>query len=288
MDYNPLTLVMNVFIMIISFYLLFLYIKSPTFRSYPLYNNMILSFCIFLDNAFRLIHFPENSKLCDTQAYLLVFLDKFLLIALTFYAFLLYLIVIHTKFYTDNEKKIFFINLFLNIGISLIITIIFMFFNGTTYYGPGICYCDDIIKKLPDTIITFVLIVINIFCLLKLLIYLSEKIKEVSIGQINDLNYGKYYTKILFMFFINGSTLMETLSIINNFIDGEYIDLLYVSTYLIVDLVYTLNETVYKMTLQIFCVKIYNKKYPSIKRGDTLSDDDDSPKNSRTSSLSES
>ena len=171
-----------------------------------------------------------------------------------------------------------------------------MLINGKVKYNEGICYCNDPEdnnkkKKIPDTIITFVLIVINIFSSLKLLIYLSEKIKEVSIGQINDLNYGKYYTKILLMFFINGATLMEALSIINNFIEGKYekyIDLIYVSTYLVVDLIYTINETVYKMTLQIFCVNIYNKKYPSIKRGDTLSDDDDSPKNSRTSSLSES
>ena len=302
MDYNPVVVVLNVIIMIISFYLLFLYIKSRNIDSYFLKYNIILSFAIFLDNAFRLIP-HDNSKdedgnidggtLCYIQAVLLVFLDKFLLTSITIYVFLLYLGALHTSYYNENEKKIFYVALIINIGICLIITVVFMCVFKHVAYEGGICYCNGTPGKITsDTIITFVLMAINLFSLLKLLIYLSDQIKNVAIGKINDLGFGHYYTKILFMFFINGFTLLETILIINDFIDlgkyNDFIDILSISTFLVVDLVYTINEIVYKMTLKIFCINIYNKKYPSaVQRGDTLSDDFDDTKNSRTSSLSE-
>ena len=283
-EYNHVpTIIMNVLIMIISFYLLFLYLKNPNFRVYLLNYNMILSFSIFLDNALRLIT-KSSGFFCNIQAVLLVFLDKFLLTTITFYVFLLYLGVIHPQYYAQNEKKIFFTTLIINISISLIITITFMIIYEIKEYN--ICYCGSGDGKvISDTIITFVLIAINLFCLLKLLIYLSEKIKEVAIGKIIDLDYGRHYSKILLMFLTNGLILFATILIINDIVsDGA--DLLYISTCLVVDLVYSINESVYKMTLKLFCVNYYNKKYPSIKRDDSLSEDD-SPKNSRTSSLSE-
>ena len=58
-------------------------------------------------------------------------------------------------------------------------------------------------------------------------------------------------------------------------ISYDYIDLVYLITCLVILLYYTLNKIVIKETMRIFCRKSYNKKYPSLKDNECLSDDDD-------------
>ena len=45
-----LTIILNVFVILISLYLIFLYIKSKTIRVYPYYNIIIISLILFVDN----------------------------------------------------------------------------------------------------------------------------------------------------------------------------------------------------------------------------------------------
>ena len=116
------TITLNIIIILISFYLLFLYIKSTTFHKYPCYNIIILSFIIFIDNILRLIPLEIFKYI---QAFILTFLDKLLLTTITSQAYIIYLGVVKTKFYYKYEKIIFFSTLFITIFIDLLIMIIF-------------------------------------------------------------------------------------------------------------------------------------------------------------------
>ena len=106
------TIILNIIIIIISFYLSILYIKSKTLHIYPCYNFLILSFIIFLDNIFRIIPLDNNDVLKYMQALLLTSLDKLILSTVVFEAFIIYMGVVKTKFYYKNEKIIFFLVFF--------------------------------------------------------------------------------------------------------------------------------------------------------------------------------
>lgn len=69
------------------------------------------------------------------------------------------------------------------------------------------------------------------------------------------------------MFFFNSSLFIESYLIIYDKIKIEYIDLIYLTTCFFLDLCYTLNETIIKETIKIFCKKIYFKKYGRIDGG---------------------
>ena len=74
------TIILNIIIIFISLYLIFLYIKSKTFHIFPCYNLMIFSFTILFDNIIRLI--PTSKAAAGfqyIQAFLLTFLDKLVL-----------------------------------------------------------------------------------------------------------------------------------------------------------------------------------------------------------------
>ena len=275
--YIPIIIV-NCIIILISLYLTFLFIKSKSFKTYPCYNMIIFSFIILIDNILRIIPINDN-KDCNTfediEAFFLVFLDKLILATLSMQALIYYLGVIKSKFYSENEKRIFFITLSFSLIISATIAGIYIIFFGTTPYG-WYCYCKDPTnKKIIDTIFNGVYLTINFYCTLVLLIYVWIKEVETPKGAIKDY-YNHNLKRILIMFFLNNITFVESYFIIYDvFKDFEYTDLVYLITCLAIDLYNSLNETVYKETLKIFCKNIYNKKYKKIKSTKTRFDDDD-------------
>ena len=82
------------------------------------------------------------------------------------------------------------------------------------------------------------------------------------------------------MFFVNMLTFIEQYLIIYDVLDGLPIDidLLYLSTCLIIDLFYTLNKTIYEETLKLFCHKAVNKP-KNIKMEDDNSNEEDNEEN---------
>ena len=76
------TYIINGFIILISLFLIFLYIKSKEFHQYQCYNIIILSIIIFLDNVLRLIPM-DIFILRHIQAFLLSFFDKLILTIIT-------------------------------------------------------------------------------------------------------------------------------------------------------------------------------------------------------------
>ena len=273
-------LLLNIIIIIISFYLVFLFFKSKTFHNYPCYNMIILSFIILIDNILRII--PINKKdgcnaVENVFAYFIVFFDKLILATLSMQSLIYYFGVLKTDFYSANEAKIFYITLLCSLVISGSLAGYYIS-QGTTSIGDSYyCYCTDTgyPKKIIDDIFNSIYLLISIYCSIIPLNYISHKKKEVKNGLIDDLNYSHHFNRILITLLLNILTFVVSFLIIYDKFPGDYVDLIYLVTCLVVALFNCLNEEVYKETLKIFCKKKYNKKYNLIKTQKTNFDDDD-------------
>lgn len=273
--YYILVILINIIVILISFYLLFLYIKSKAFNEYSCYNVMILSFAIFLDNILRLIptrNWPYAFQFI--QAFLLVYLDKLLLSTIVSQAFIYYLGLIKTEFYFKYEIIIFFLTLIITNSIDLIISIYYIIVfeittnevkdknDNITKEGNVYFYCKSTdVKIIIDTIFDSVLLIFNTFCIVRSLIYFHHKKKGVDLGKIEDMNYGQYLTKVILMFVFNSITFIVSYLIIYNCITMELIDIIYLIVCLSLDLCYSINNITKRETLKIFCYNIYKKKY---------------------------
>lgn len=279
-----LTYGLNIIIIIITFYLIFLMIKSKNLRVYPCYNILYLSIILFIDNILRLFptkDMPKSIQYC--QAFLLVCLDKLLLTTLCAQTIIIYFGVCKTKVYFSHERLIYFSTVFINVIIGSAMSIVFLKLNGiTNYRGDSIYYyCgSDDRKELIDTIFNSIFLFINSVFTIILLAYISGKKKEVSLGLIDDLDYGHHHTKIVFMFIINSLLFVESFLIINDII-SSYVDVIYLITCIVIDIYYTMNKIIIKETMRIFCRKWYDKKYPLLKDNDSITDDDDDDDNNR-------
>jgi hypothetical protein len=287
-----LTYALNVIIIIIAFYLIFLMIKSKNLRVYPCYNVLYLSIILFIDNILRLIPTANmHGSLQYSQAFILVCLDKLLLTTLVAQTIIIYLGVCKTNVYFDHERLIYFSTVFINLIIGSAMSIIFLKLNGKTNYDNHSIYyyCDSSdTKELIDTIFNSVFLFINTIFTIILLIYISGKKKDAKLGLIEDLDYGHHHTKIVFMFIINSLLFVESYLIINNII-SNYVDVIYLISCIVIDIYYTMNKIIIKETMKIFCRKWYDKKYPLIKKNDSITDDDDEDDDNRkkNSSFSE-
>ena len=261
-----ITIILNILLILISFYLLFLYLKSTAFHKYPCYNIIILSFIILIDNILRIIITKKLPKAIKyIQAFLLTFLDKLLLTTITSQAFIFYLGVVKTKFYYDNERNIFVFTLIITISIDILITILyFCIINSITNYEDTNKYYyieGTNTKQIIDTIFNSIFLSFNTIFICILILFIYKKKQQANLGLIEDLDYGHHYMKTLLMFFFNSALFIESYLIIYNKIKIENIDIIYLTTCLFVDLSYTINKTTIKETLKIFCLSIYNKKY---------------------------
>ena len=76
------------------------------------------------------------------------------------------------------------------------------------------------------------------------------------------------------MFIVNIITFVESYLIIFNKIPIEYIDIIYLSTCLVIDLAYNINDITIKETTKIFCKKAYKEKYKENVSDDSLLDEE--------------
>jgi hypothetical protein len=239
---------------------------------------MIISLIILIDNAFRLLHSKNFPDLLQyIQAFTLTLLDKLLLTTMTSQTFILYLGIVKTQFYYKYEKVIFFLTLIVEILICCVLTTLYIIFGGKTDYDEKnkYFYCGGSnFKQFADPIFDSIFLLINIIYFVNLLAYFSKKKKEASIGETEDLNYGKSFTKFLLMSIINTITFVESYLIIFNIIPIKYIDIIYLSTCLAIDLVYNINDITIKETAKIFCKKIYEEKYKEPASDDSLLEED--------------
>ena len=273
-----ITIILNILFVLISFYLLFLFIKSKELHNCPCYNMMIISLIILIDNAFRLLHSSNYPEILQyIQAFTLTFLDKLLLTTMTSQTLILYLGIVKTQFYYKYEKVIFFLTLIVEILICCVLTTLYIIFGGKTdsegknkYF-----YCETSdFKKFADPIFDSIFLLLNLIFFVNLLTYFSKKKKEALKGETEDLDYGKNFTKFFLMFIVNTITFVESYLIIFSQISIKYIDIIYLSTCFIIDLVYNINDITIKETSKIFCKKIYEEKYKETANSDSLLDED--------------
>ena len=282
------TIILNVVFILVAIYIFILYVKDKNFHTVPCYNMIIITLLLFLDNVLRIIPVGSNDIMQYIQAFILVFFDKVLLNILTIQAIIYYLGVIKTQIYYANEKVIYITSFVINLIIGIILASIYIIVNGKTKYGIY-WYCGDSItnlKKIIDSTFIGILIAINFFCILILLIYISGKKRKASRGEIEDLGYCHHFTRVLLMFFVNMLTFIEQYFIIYDVFDYNVVnvDLVYLSTCLIIDLFYTLNKTIYDETCVIFCHKNIKKPKQLLIEDTTSSKEDDEDEKIRSES----
>ena len=259
--------ILNVFMLLISLFFFFLLVKSKAFGNYQCYNIIIFSLAILLDSVGRIIPFtdddPNNLSFFEYfQAFLLTFLDKVIIAAITTQTILFYLGVIHTKTYFENDKKAFFITLAINVVICLVLTIIYISAGIRSVHRRLYFYCrQSRFKDIADPIFNSVYLVPNLYCCVVLLMYLFSKMKEVKKGLIQDVGYNHHFIRALFMTLLNIAIFLESYFIIYDILNGEKTDIIYLTTLLLINLYNCGNKTVIKETMKIFCKNKYKQKY---------------------------
>ena len=271
--------ILNVFMLLISLFFFFLLVKSKAFGNYQCYNIIIFSLAMLIDSVVRIIPFtdddPNNLSFFEYfQAFLLTFLDKVIIAAITTQTLLFYLGVIHTKTYFENDKKAFFITLAINVVICLVLTIIYISGGIRSVHRRLYFYCKQSkFKDLSDPIFNSVYLLPNLYCCVVLLMYLFSKIKEVKKGLIEDAGYNHHFIRALIMTLLNIATFLESYFIIFDILNGEKTDIIYLSTLLLINLYNCGNKTVIKETMKIFCKNKYKQKYGKEEKVNELDDD---------------
>ena len=257
-------IILNILIILISIYLSFLFIKSKSFHTYPCYNMIIFSFLLSFGSLLRVIPINKDQECSiyeDIEAFFIICFDKLVLSTITMQSLIYYLGVVKTMFYFKYEKKIFFTTLSISLSSCFILAVIYILAFKTEVVGIY-CYTNNAHGKIIiDLIFNSIFLLLNIFCTLISLIYISKKKREAKAGLIEDLDYNHHFKRILTLFFLN--LLAFVAASLKNFeiIKKKYEDLFYLAICLFIGLFNSINKIVYKETLKIFCKKDYEGKY---------------------------
>ena len=217
-------------------------------RTYPCYLNMILSGSIAINNLIRLIT-TKKGFFCNCQAFVLVFFDKLIFTTITVNVYLTYKGLSDNEFYMKNIKLLYIISNSLGLFISLVVSVVFIF-QGVINYS-NVCYVNATpLKETTDTIITFLLYMIFLFCSIKSIILLVRNIKELSLTNNSSKAHLLHFYRMILSLYLSSLFFLVSILIINDslFLDDNYIDLSYIIICLGMDLFYTMNKTVVKET----------------------------------------
>jgi hypothetical protein len=225
-------------------------------RSYPCYLNIILSMVIAVNNICRLITTKkQESFACQLQAFILACFDKLIATTITANSFLTYEGLCDNDYYIAHIKPLFIITNSIGLLISIVFALIFTI-RGTNYFK--VCYILGGPKKeIPDTILTSILFIFYLYFTLKSILFLAKNMKELSLKSVEK----KYIRTFTFHYFRMSISLIlcsaffiVTILIINDslFFGYDYIDITFITLCLIIDLFFTLNQTVIKQTLKCF------------------------------------
>lgn len=282
------TLIVNILIIIIGFYLFFLFVKSKSFHTYPCYNMIIFSLILLLDNIFRIIPLHDSDKNHKTfleyvVAFILVFFDKLILATLTMHMLVFYLGAAKTKFYFAHERAIFLVPFIINVTVCFIITLVYVTVNGIRQPENKIYhYCNESQgKKITDIIFNSVYFCVNLFSSINLVVFICQRKKDAESGLIEDLDYKRNSFRIFVLFLLNVATFLESYLIVFQKLRHVKADLVYLLTCLLIDFYNSLNRIVYIETIKIFCKKKY-EKYAKENDLNKLLDDDEGGRSDST------
>ena len=249
-------------------------------RSYPCYLNIILSMVIAVNNICRLITTKkQESFACRLQAFILACFDKLIATTITANSFLTYEGLCDNDYYIAHIKPLFIITNSIGLLISIAFALIFTI-RGTNYFK--VCYILGGPKKeIPDTILTSILFILYLYFTLKSILFLAKNMKELSLKSVEK----KYIRTFTFHYFRMSISLIlcsaffiVTILIINDslFFGYDYIDITFITLCLIIDLFFTLNQTVIKQTL-----KCFNKQTEEEDDNENFADDNEEEDNNQ-------
>ena len=264
-------------IALFTIFLIIVYLKSNTLKSYPCFFNIYFCIIITLDNIIRLIPVkktenPENTKpLCKIQAFILSIFDKLFIISITSFSIINYIIMTNPSLYEKYTKRIYIILVLISICLSLVLTIIF--FNrgiSENELKDAVCYVktEDVVKIYIDTIFTIVLLLIDLFCIIRILLTIYKYIKdcEMKNNQVNKTKLKRHFWRFISDLFLNIITFGFLLVLINKILNFEnekkYIkDIIYIILCFICELFFTINGESYKEIMRIItCNKVEKYK----------------------------
>ena len=306
--YHIVLIVISCLIALITIYLIALYIKSESFKTYSCFNIMLMSIVLFLDCLMLII-----SEVCEEKIdkvgkfiFLLIntFLDKMILSVLSLQVIIVYSGIIHTDFYFSHEKSFVKIGDSICVIVSIALAVVYSlllsikggkikdFKDGKNLSEEdyNIFQTRNLAKKILETIFCGINLFVNVFFLVIVIMHISRKRKEAKVGLIQDLGYGNQLLRFSLIFTVNIIAIIFAGIVVNfseNFFPkkkqfDDYCVIIFLIICFLIQLCFMINKTVYKETLKIFCKKKYREiddetKIKSISTFDIaiLDDDDD-------------
>lgn len=246
-EFNFLSKLMSSIIIVITFLLIIIYIRDKNFHDYPCYFNIFLSVVISLDNLFRILPYNKGKIdfMCHIQSFTLIFLDKLMLYSITVYSIIQYLGVVKLKFYQKNKKIIFYLSLIISLLSSLILGFVFWFKNVRQTQHGHFCYVktgdNNNFKETFDSIISFVLFLVNLFCIIQILLFIQKESKKNE--KRKKLQLTLHFWRFFIYLYLSSFTFLIAILLINEllFVQNESKHLTYITVTFIVHLFYTLN-----------------------------------------------
>ena len=276
-------IIFSILMIVFSILLIIVYVKdkknhqkreksSEKMKLYLCYLNIFFCSVVISNNVMRLIpdsltvkkyseHNIKKRILCKIQAFSVSLLDKLLLSLMTIYSLNHYLSVFHIEYYKKNMKRIYLLLTSIGICLSLLLTIIFI--SDGISLKDVLCYIHTrtLLKKITDNIYTTLLFLVNLFCLINLLINLTNLKKKYSENgnQIMLKKSAGFIRRFVFNLIINIFAFLYIFLLINKvFPRGNYKDLIYIFICLIVELFFTFNEYLLKAFMRLItCNKYY-------------------------------
>ena len=280
-------IIISAIITIIAIFISIVYCTNKQFRSFPFYFNILFTFSIAVNNIARLLPIQETDKIknhkksimCQVQAFSLTFLDKFMLTLMTVYSIIAYLGSYRIESFKIYQNRVFMILTIISIIISGACSIIF-FFRGVSGHSQY-CYVDtyDDVKKIVDSIVTSILFLINLFCIIRILMKVSQLRKEVnlSLKDGKENGFDNHWLRFIIDLIINIIVFGYVLLLINKFFPTDWgKDLIYILLCLIVEFFFTLNSALIRyLTCQKEEENIMTRDTQRTVSGSVYDDNDD-------------
>lgn len=264
--------ILNAIITLFTLFLIFICLKSDSFKSIPCYFNIFFCFVIALDNGLRQIPIKDTKEtiatptpLCKYQGFFLAFFDKLFIATITIYSSINYIIMNHPKIYEKKMKLIYALLLVIYIIISLVLTLLD---SGEGMSKSSLdhqfCYIktSSVMKMSTDTIYLFVLFVIDIFCIIAALIRLKWLIKEREKQSHNirkknlNLHFWRFISHLFISILTFGFMFLSVSKLIGS-LSAEIRDYIYIIICLIAEFFFSINYEFLRESLRILtCNKV--------------------------------
>ena len=281
-------IIISAIITIIAIFISIVYCCNKKFHSLPFYFNIMFTFSIAINNIIRILPIPEEDQkktpnetksiICNIQGYSLTFLDKYMLSLMTVYSIISYIGFYRIESFKIYQKSIFIILTIISIIISGACTILFCF-KGIRSHSQY-CYADtyDDVKKIVDSIVTSILFLINLFCIIRILMKVSQLRRETSQSLIDGKENGfdNHWLRFIIDLIINIIVFGYVLLLINKLLPNFWgKDLMYIILCLVVEFFFTLNsELIQYLTCQKDEDKMMTRQTQRTASGSVFDDDD--------------